>query len=128
MGDPVARVVWDHQHIQMLESMPLDENAAPHRDEAVAMMRERFRERVGTLHGACLAAKRPEDAERVAAEGTKLDDTAEMRLALVEAALDLNVAAPLHLRLLDEATLRGGDDGRVRSLRDRVLAKVKNRG
>jgi hypothetical protein len=83
VGDPVARVVWDHQHIQMLESMPLDENAAPHRDEAVAMMRERFRERVGTLHGACLAAKRPEDAERVAAEGTKLDDTAEMRLALV---------------------------------------------
>lgn len=128
VGDPVKKVRTEHARIQMLDNMTMGDADEGQRQEILGFMWEHFRERTGVLHGACLAAGKPEDAEQVAAEGLKLDDTAEMRLALVRAGLEFDRAAPMHRRLLDEAEARGANRAEVRTLRDRVEDLLKGRG
>lgn len=78
------------------------------RDHAMLQRRlNRFRDNAAKTYASLLAADRDDDAQKVAAETIKLDDTPEVRMKLVEFALRANEPRQRHATWLSEASEAG---------------------
>lgn len=64
----------------------------------------------GTLYAIFMAAGKTEDAEKIAVEALKLDDSVEMRKALIFTALDAGVTSSPVLKRLDELNAANTED------------------
>lgn len=74
--------------------------------------RKSFRERVAEIYASSINGP----SERlVLEEALRVDNTAWMRIALVQAALDARLKRPEHAKLLDEAKARGADISKTKS-------------
>jgi thioredoxin 1 len=74
-----------------------------------------FRDKAAVLYVAMLAGGRDEDAAKVAAAAIKAEDTPEMRLALVNKAVEAKMLRRAQLGLLDEAAAKGGDAAELKA-------------
>ena len=84
--------------------------------------RDMFYDKVANLYAGLLAAGREDDAKMVAAAGIKLEDTPQMRIALVQKAVDAAQPRAAQLDLLDQAAQKGESaDG----LKQQVQAGLK---
>lgn len=77
----------------------------------------RFREDAGRLYGSLEGAGRNADAETLAQQAVRLDDTAWMRIVLVRRAVDGGFAASEHEQWLSQAERMGAN---VKDLRDKM--------
>lgn len=80
-----------------------EKEAAEHKAEFEKYALDNYRETTVNTYRAMLAAKRDEDAAAVAAEAVKGDDTCEMRVQLVQAAITMGEARGSHNDILNEA-------------------------
>ena len=105
--DPLAKLREDHDMLTMTLKREFPPQLKEHEKEIRDMERQRFREGAGKLYGGMLAAKRDDDATKVAAEAIRLDDSGPMRVSLVEWALRMKQARKEQAKWLEEAGEKG---------------------
>lgn len=96
--------------------------SAERKKELEAAMSSNFRTKAGHMYVGLLAAGREKDAEEVADEAISLDDSAAMRMALVNAALSGKQA-----RRAQIGYLKGGQAAAAAEKCDRELAALQQR-
>jgi thiol-disulfide isomerase/thioredoxin len=106
--DPIQKLKDDYG-IMRMSSVGQGMDAAL-KAQVQAMAKDNFRRRSSSLYAGLLAAGRFGDAQRFVTEATRLDDTAQMRVALVKKAVDLGQTNTSQTRLLDEAEKVAGED------------------
>lgn len=131
ISNPLARVQQDHAI--MRSSMGMTGMDPELKKRVQEMASDNFRTRTASLYAGLLAAGRVADAGALATEAVRLDDTARMRAALVERAIDLDQTNESQTLLLEEALKSAGDDAqlidRLKELRTKLEAsKGKHAG
>jgi hypothetical protein len=126
--DPVQRLKREHAQRERMRAMAAPEGMKEQAEEMQRWHTDHFRDQAGKLYGACLAAERPEDAEKIAAEAVKLDDAGPMRAALVRGAIALGQPRQTHRIMLNEAEREGQDVTRLRQELETALKRAEQRG
>ena len=126
--DPTERLRREHAHLERLRNMPMPEGMEGRAGEMRAWADSSFRGTAGKLYGACLAADRAEDADRLAAEAVKLDPSGAMRAALVEGAIAMKQPRVTQHRLLDEAEQAGEKVADLRRQLAEAIEQAKRKG
>jgi len=110
------------ESLERIESVPVD----PDDQEEVAITERFHRADLARLHAIYLAAKRDEDAVKVAKRALEMFDTPEMRAVLVEWAIRVNVVRESQRAWLDEAEAKGLDVKVLRKDFEEKLTAEKN--
>jgi len=92
------------------------------RHAMVQMQLNRFRDAAAKTYASLLAADRDDDAQKVAAETIKLDDTPEVRMKLVEFALRANEPRQRHATWLNEASEAGATVQELQPIARQLIA------
>jgi thioredoxin 1 len=123
--DPLEKLRKDHADLQMRLNMALPEAMKGRQEDFRRMHYRMFREDAAQMYAALLAADREDDAQKVAAEAFKLDDTPEIRMKFVEFAVRADEPRAQHDAWLEQAGKAGATvEGLQRRLHD-ALDKAK---
>lgn len=123
LRNPDAKVRQNYGLLQMTMSVQAGQADDDQKERMTASLRGHYRRSAGEMYSALLAAGRDEDAARVAGVVIELDDTAEARIALVQAAMMVNQSRAEQSTLLDGADAKGGNVKKERQWLNAALAK-----
>lgn len=127
--DPIRELKQDFSRLEMSRNMRGE--FSPEQKKSIEEAQSRnFREKVGNMYVGLLAAGRDKDAEELAGEAVDLDDTAAMRIALVNGALKGGQSRKAQLDLLAAAETKAAVEKNEREVarsREKLKAALEKR-
>lgn len=125
-GDPLVSLAQQHQMTSLLlasvDRAPKDDEMPADMKAQIADMPHKvFRDKAATLYVANLAAGKEDVASSIVARATELSDSPELRIALVDLAVNEGFARPAQQAILEKA----GDTDAAKAARDKLAKALK---